>query len=479
MQKRAISALIIALIIVAGSSMVYAGTISWEFYNDILVSNADVSAHKKEAHIMRHPTDSNRLLAAFIDFASTPERCRVATSSNAGTSWSVASYLPLPSSTSRSNDPVIAVRSTTSGTTWYVGCVAFTDGSYSIGDYSKIYYSTSTDNGSTWSSTVVVREAYCSSSSNCPMVDKPWITVYGSNVYVCYAYMDNFIAWNNGNQSTIRIFVNSKEITSGTAWQANDRVSDRSVQGCNIAVNSNGVIYVVWARLASDTQGKIELSRSFDNGNTFEAPRKVADFTRTPTKAGTCTDAFGCVIGVIANAQRSGFRAPSFPYIAIDSSNNIHIVYQDYSNSTLTDIKYTRSNNCKTQTQTCEFTAPVRILNDNNVSKDQFMPSIVFSGKTNTIHVTALDRRDSTDNTGWRPTHYHCHLLDVNACTQESHWSTSSIGAQSANLDGSSFIGDYYSVTSNSSREAYAVWVDTKTVNADWKYRIWFDRTTT
>ncbi len=85
--------------------------------------------------------------------------------------------------------------------------------------------------------------------------------------------------------------------------------------------------------------------------------------------------------------------------------------------------------------------------------------------------------------------HYHCHL-DVNTCTSSSHWSTSSIGPQSANTDiinnrvyTRNYIGSYYGLTSNSAREAYYVWVNNRTVNIagtlDSKLRIWFDRTST
>ncbi|MCS6767857.1 MAG: hypothetical protein RMJ59_01880 [Candidatus Nitrosocaldus sp.] len=97
-----------------------------------------------------------------------------------------------------------------------------------------------------------------------------------------------------------------------------------------------------------------------------------------------------------------------------------------------TNIMYKKITNCTTQGQNCstspsDVNAAVNIVNEGTANKDQFLPSITFSSRTSTLVVTAFDRRDSTDNTLWRPRSYHCHL-DVNTCESSSHWSTSSKG---------------------------------------------------
>ncbi|MEO9364742.1 MULTISPECIES: hypothetical protein [Candidatus Nitrosocaldus] len=89
MQKRVITLTIITALLIS-SSIVYAHTLSWEFYNDVLVSNADTSYRKIEAHIMKHPTDGNILMAAFLDYAAysgAERRCRIATSTDGGATW--------------------------------------------------------------------------------------------------------------------------------------------------------------------------------------------------------------------------------------------------------------------------------------------------------------------------------------------------------------------------------------------------------
>ncbi|MEM4278811.1 MAG: sialidase family protein [Candidatus Nitrosocaldus sp.] len=517
MQNKAVTVLIIIVMLVISSSIVSAHTLSWEFYNDVLVSNADTGYRKIEAHIMRHPTDSNMLMAAFLDYAAysgAETRCRVATSTDGGATWTDRGYIPLPTGTYISKDPVVAVSKVGDIVRWYVACLALSDrvDLYNNNDVSKIYYSTSTDNGATWSSPIVVADATCIddnatydypyANEDCPIVDKPWIAVNGSNVYLCWARMSDVAAWrykdNSGNypySSPIAIYfkrVGSTgdpiKLDSGTSWQANNMRSDRSVQGCNIAVNtSNGIIYVAWTKLTGDNTASIRLKRSFDNGNTFDSSQIIASPSRIPTTAGTCKDAFGCVIGIAINGQQSGFRVNNFPYLAIDSSNNLHVVWTGYASTASppnTNIMYKQITNCTTQGQNCSISSAVNIVNEGTANKDQFHPSITFSSRTNTLIVTALDRRDSTDNTLWRPISYHCHL-NVNTCTSSSHWSTSSIGPQSTNSDVEgtqtkthNYIGSYYNVTSNA-REAYNLWLDNRTVNLNSKLRIWLDRTTT
>jgi hypothetical protein len=507
MLRKVLVLTIIAVIVGSFAAMVYAHTLSWESYNDVLVSNVNLGYRKVEAHIMRHPTNSSILMAAYIDYFAGIDpnkplhRCRVAVSTDGGATWTDRGYIPLPSGTRVSADPVIAVSTVNNTTTWYVSCVALSSlaRDYSVGDVSKVYFVTSTDNGYTWSTPTVIAEASCVNSNNCPIVDKPWIAVYGSNVYLCWAKLDNKIlvySTTNPQPSPISILFKRHGgtehlIDSGTANRRNNAASDRSVQGCNIAVNSNGIIYIAWSKNVSDTTANILLKRSFDNGTTVEnTPQLIASPNRIPTVAGAgeyiCISAFGCVIGVTINNTQSGFPVNNFPQMVIDTSNNIHVTWTGYSSTSLTNIMYKKITNCTTKDQSCTISSAVNVTNEGTANKDQFLPSITFSSTNNTVIITALDRRGSLDNVAWRPTSYHCHL-NINSCTSSSHWSTSSIGQQSANYDGSNrattYIGSYYGVTSTSAREAYAVWGDGRTVNVggtlDPRVRIWFDRTTT
>ncbi len=124
MLRKVLASTIIAIVVGGLAAVVYAHTLQWESYNDVLVSNVNLQHKKIEAHIMRHPTNSNTLMVAYMDHflggAAEGHRYRVAVSTDGGATWTDRGYIPLPSGTYVSADPVIAVRSANNTTTWYV-----------------------------------------------------------------------------------------------------------------------------------------------------------------------------------------------------------------------------------------------------------------------------------------------------------------------------------------------------------------------
>lgn len=488
-SKKGYEIFVLAIIIVGSTGVsVYAVTIDWSFPNDVLVSGDDPSYKKTEAFVLGSPADPNKLVAAYNDAGATGgSNCRPSTSSDAGASWTVRSFPSLPTSTNFGTDPVLAVNG--SGSTWYMICLGLTDGDYSIGDTSSVFYVTSSNNGTTWGSANVLATKTCSSSSNCQLEDKPWITAAGNKVYSCWTRFDNKIALGNGQTTGAHIIfrkIGSAELSplaNGTSNPSNLFVSDRTVQGCTIAVNGNGVIYVAWMRNSEDQHGQIQMRRSFDNGASFDSVQNITTFTRLPTSVGNCVNAFGCAKGAFVQNTQTGFRIPGFPQLAIDNSNNVNVVYESYTSSSLTDISYLKLTNCATSGQSCTVSGPVNVLNDGGTLKDQFLGSITYSPRTDTLHIAALDRRSDTQNVKWQPYDYHCELSQ-NTCTSNAHWSTSNIaGNQPINnfitvtTPGDQFIGDYYRIASTSARDGHYVWVDTRTYNGNQQFRIWSDRT--
>jgi hypothetical protein len=270
-------------------------------------------------------------------------------------------------------------------------------------------------------------------------------------------------------------------VASGSV-NAQNPTADRSVHGCNLTVNpNNGIAFLAWTRLTGDTTGVIQLSRSFNNGTSWDTPQNVTTFTRLPVTAGTsttrsCSNAFGCVAGEqIANGI-TGFRVPSFAQMKMDSTNRIHLVYEDWNSISLVDIKYVQITNCNTQGQSCTFSSPVNVLNDMGAARDQFLPSISYYSTNNTVDITSLDRRNDPNNSFWQPLEYHCHLSS-GSCTTASQWSTSTIVTQSSDNNSAdpSFIGDYYQLTSRSVHEADPVWADSRQ-NSGTELGIWFNR---
>jgi hypothetical protein len=100
------------------------------------------------------------------------------------------------------------------------------------------------------------------------------------------------------------------------------------------------------------------------------------------------------------------------------------------------------------------------------------------SPDTNTIHVTALDRRNSSENIDWQMWHYHCHLAS-SSCTSSANWSAASVSPVfSSNFDQDFFIGHYHGITSSATREAHTSWTDTRIFQFNQDYNVFSDRLT-
>ncbi|MEM4309473.1 MAG: sialidase family protein [Candidatus Nitrosocaldus sp.] len=456
MQKRVITTLIIMAVMVTVSSssiVVTAGNVTWDFSNDVLVSYANEDKQQAESHIIASASNNNYLVTALMDNATSTGsyRCRAYNSTDAGNSWTDRGFLPVDQ-LEASNDPVVA--STTDGK-FFIACFAFTSTS------SRVVYWLSTDNGSTWNGPNTV-----ASASGTVKVDKPWIAAdtkdpnsqYRNNVYACwteissgpsYAIKFRKIWPSLGSVQTIAS-------PSNPSW----------VQWCNIAVGKSGIIYLTWMRYDSiNNIYDIRMKRSFDGGATWTTARTIATFNYVDT-----IYSYGIPI-----------RISNSPHIAVDNNWDIHLVYVTKTTSNDAEIMYRKITNCTSSTSSCTLSST---LNLSNNSKDQWEPAITASTKSNTVHITVLDKRDDSNNNAWKLWHYHCHLSS-SSCTNISDWYYARVTDQvtyvyNSNAD---FIGHYHGITTStivntSAREAYTVWTDSRLYNNNQDYNIFYDRLT-
>lgn len=102
-------------------------------------------------------------------------------------------------------------------------------------------------------------------------VDRSPVSPYEDSVYFCWTKFQ-------GNGRTKIYFARS--IDHGASFQRSEIVSDGFVQGCDIAVEHDGDVYVSWATYpVFGPANGIRVVRSTDGGATFGKPVQVARFT--------------------------------------------------------------------------------------------------------------------------------------------------------------------------------------------------------
>ncbi|MEO9365205.1 MULTISPECIES: sialidase family protein [Candidatus Nitrosocaldus] len=484
MQKRVITALIIMAVIVTAISsssivVVTAANVTWDFSNDVLVSYANEDKQQRESHIAVSANNNNYLVTALMDNTPDPtpndndpiSKCRVYNSTNAGNSWTDRGFLPLPSGTDRSNDPVVA--STTDGK-FFVACIAGTSSSTPY-----LLYWRSTDNGATWSSSPNIIK-YTTDRN----VDKPWIAAdikdansqYRNNVYVCWQESIGRSNWITFKK--ILPSAGSEVILDTPPSSSSDPTPLRNF--CHIVVGKNGIIYVIWARYNDviNTTGYIMMRRSFDGGATWfpslnNPPYNIAQFIYVPS-----------ISSYTINGTTTSTPIFPNPQLAVDNNWDLHLVYVSKTSTSAsdTDVMYRKITNC-VSTSSCNISGE---LNVSNNSKDQWEPAITVSTKSNTVHITALDKRDNTENKAWKLWHYHCHLsTDTSSCTNISEWYYARVTDQVTYIFSTTqqFIGHYHGIATSaivntSAREAYTVWTDSRLYNNNQDYNIFYDRLT-
>lgn len=161
-----------------------------------------------------------------------------------------------------------------------------------------------------------------------PFQDKPELEAdrtggrFDGNVYICWS---RFV----GAGRTKIQFARSTD--SGATFSHPINLSEGvDVQGCDIAVEADGDVYVTWG--TRDTPSRIDvqglaIARSSDGGATFEKPRQLEAFTRYFPSDG----ARDCGDGAATCPSRFVFfRVPLEPRVTSDQSGLLPGIYATY-----------------------------------------------------------------------------------------------------------------------------------------------------
>lgn len=104
-------------------------------------------------------------------------------------------------------------------------------------------------------------------------VDRSTASPFEDNVYFC---------WSKFQGSGVNKIYFARSTDHGATWTRGTILSDGYVQGCDIAVEHDGDVYVSWRNFAGPSANNpdgMSVARSSDGGATFGNPRRIATFT--------------------------------------------------------------------------------------------------------------------------------------------------------------------------------------------------------
>ena len=177
--------------------------------------------------------------------------------------------------------------------------------------------------------TAIVGKGGTPSTAAGQFTDKPMMEVdrtatqFNGNVYVCWS---RFV----GGGRTQIFF--SRSTDGGTTFSNDISLSSgKDVQGCDIAVEADGDVYVIWGTRdtpsATDREG-VGFARSSNGGRTFSKPAQVGSFRRYfpfDTAARDCGDGPD-----LCPSQFVFARIPLEPRVTSDQSGGLPGVYVTY-----------------------------------------------------------------------------------------------------------------------------------------------------
>jgi len=216
--------------------------------------------------------------------------------------------------------------------------------------------------------------------------DREWMAIdknsskYLNNIYVTWTQYDELFTDNTEYNSTILCSTSQDE---GINWSKATIVSDNlgdcsdtdmSLQAAKPAIGPNGELYVCWAG-----DNKIFFDKSIDGGNTFGIDKVVTE------------QIGGWELSNIPGVKRTD----GCPSLVCDVSNskyrgNIYLLWSDIRNGIEnTDVFIKKS------TDGGNTWSELKLVNDDNSHRHQFLPSMTIDPITGHLYVVFYDRRET------------------------------------------------------------------------------------
>ena len=371
----------------------------------------------------------------------------------------------LPVALTYSADPVVAYDA--DGAAYYCYINGNSDG-FGINYYT--YLKKSTNGGATWSITTQIPGSLKS--------DKPWLAIDQSSS----AYKNrSYVAWSDfsnpfGDKFKAPIEFCSSALSNSKFISDSGRISKLS-QGVSLATGPNGELYAVWAGYDTYNPGtkdeaytnekRLVFNKSTDGGATWAVARKIVDVNGI---RGEWNDKNNVV------PPLPPIRVNSFPSMAVDvgdgpNRGEMYVTWADqsYDRSSIFLIKST--NGGETWLGFDYNTNQIGplggdyipfVLNDDIFSSgynDQWFPAITVN-PYGVVTVIFYDSREDANNqytSVWA-------ARSTNGGTTWSNFRISDVQFQPVPVGGTTFMGDYISITSQPGKTT-ALWNDTREGN--------------
>ncbi|MBK7630611.1 MAG: T9SS type A sorting domain-containing protein [Ignavibacteriales bacterium] len=320
---------------------------------------------------------------------------------------------------------------------------------------------TSTNNGATWTSSVV--SALSSDDKNHLMVDKQVTSPYVNRVYNTWT---DFNGGANNNQVVVKSSTDFGA-TWGTLINLSASLNPGSHgQGCNVQTGPNGEVYVVFAVYDNFPSGEdaIGFAKSTDGGATWTKSRIY----------GAMTPNGNFNFGIRGNLKPTSIRVSSFPSMSVDRSGglnngNIYIVWPQINVApagTDPDIV------CLTSTDNgATWNGPVRVNDDAlNNGKEQYYPWCTVDQSSGQLNVVWYDNRNTTsDSTGV----FMGRSVDGGLTFENFQVSDQNFRPKPISGLATGYQGDYIGIVA-ANNKAYPFWMDDRTGN----YQAWITEVT-
>jgi subtilisin-like proprotein convertase family protein len=241
----------------------------------------------------------------------------------------------------------------------------------------------SADGGATWVKQGIIKNAWATAT----LEDKNFYAI--DNTLASPFYGRHYTCWDRANNEKFAYSSNN-----GVTWTEVDLPTapvGGIDLGCEIAVQKNGTVHVVWESLtcgANCTDERMWYTKSTNGGVSWSAAVQVHDHNLTGFSG--------------ANMPPVADQRGIAPFGAVDVDNSggacdgtLYATYGDYTagGATETDVWVTRSTNGGTT-----WLAPVKVNDDGLAGRTQFHPFVQVDQSTGNVVVAWHDARNDANN---------------------------------------------------------------------------------